>query len=477
MLKRTLFPASIFAFIGLSCLFPTSLHADDTQFLYLSGKGKDDPVKWDFMCSAGQNSGKWSTIGVPSNWELQGFGIYTYGTDRKNPWPKVEGNYKRTFTTPANWSDKEIRIVFEGVMTDTQVKINGQSAGAMHQGGYYQFKYEIGKLLKPAGQENLLEVTVDDESSTPSVNNAERRGDYWNYAGIFRPVYLEAVPSDYIDHVAIDAQADGTLNVDVSLAPKLQPTDTWLKLQVRDAAGNPFGEPITHPLNESQGRISAKLANAKLWTAETPNLYTLDVQLGRGANEIHSIRQKFGFRTIEARPGEGLFVNGSRIMLKGADRHSFWPDSGRTLSEKISRDDIALMKEMNMNAVRCSHYPPDQHFLDACDELGIYVLDELAGWHQAYDTATGTRLVQEMVTRDVNHPCILFWDNGNEGGWNAALDTEFAKYDPQNRAVLHPQQNALPRHRQLALPAIQRRGHQVERQQRLFPDGDAAWPL
>jgi hypothetical protein len=96
------------------------------------------------------------------------------------------------------------------------------------------------------------------------------------------------------------------------------------------------------------------------------------------------------------------------------------------------------MKEMNMNAVRMSHYPPDVHFLEACDELGLYVLDELAGWQGAYDTPTGVRLIGQIVRRDVNHPSILFWDNGNEGGWNTEVDGEFAKWDPQRRPVLHP---------------------------------------
>jgi hypothetical protein len=127
-------------------------------------------------------------------------------------------------------------------------------------------------------------------------------------------------------------------------------------------------------------------------------------------------------------------------MLRGTDRHCFWPDSGRTLSEQLSRDDIRLIKDMNMNAVRCSHYPPDIHFLEAADEMGLYVLDELGGWHAKYDDASGHRLVGEMVTRDVNHPSILFWDNGNEGGWNTHLDDDFDKWDPQQRHVLHPQQ-------------------------------------
>ena len=418
----------------------------ETETYYLSGKGKDDPVKWDFMCSAGRNSNVWTTIRVPSNWELQGFGVYTYGRENLRPWPKVRGHYKRNFNAPATWAGKEVFIVFEGVMTDTQVSVNGESAGDPHQGGYYRFKYDITKLLKTG--DNLLEVTVDDDSANDSINAAERRGDYWNYAGIYRPVYLEAVPQTRIDRVAINAKADGSLAADVFLndtvARVQYDTIMWtLEAKVLDAEGHAAGEPFLQkfPLLDNKTRVVTKIDHARLWTAETPNLYQLEFNLkDETGTLVHTVRQKFGFRTLEVRAGEGLFLNGSRIMLKGCCRHVFWPDSGRCVSEKISRDDIQLMKDMNMNAVRCSHYPPDQHFLDACDEMGMYVLDELAGWQHSYDTPTATRLVGEMVVRDVNHPCILFWDNGNEGGWNSAVDGEFAKWDPQQRHVLHPQQ-------------------------------------
>jgi hypothetical protein len=120
------------------------------------------------------------------------------------------------------------------------------------------------------------------------------------------------------------------------------------------------------------------------------------------------------------------------------DRHTFDADAGRATCAATSRLDVGLIKDMNMNAVRMSHYPPDAHFLDVCDELGLYVLDELAGWHQCYDADIGAKLVEAMVTRDVNHPCVLFWDNGNEGGWNRELDRLFAQFDPQQRTVLHP---------------------------------------
>jgi hypothetical protein len=211
-------------------------------------------------------------------------------------------------------------------------------------------------------------------------------------------------------------------------------------MRVLDASGRPVGSPITAKdvaLNAT-ANLSGTIPNPRLWTAETPNLYQLEVRLKLGDTVVHTVLQKFGFRTIELRPGQGMFVNGKRVFLRGVDRHSFWPDSGRTLSAQISRDDINVIKDLNANAVRSSHYPPDRHFLDACDELGIYVLDELGGWHGHYDTDIGQKLVKEMVEHDVNHPSVIFWDNGNEGGWNPALDGDFSKYDPQKRVVLHP---------------------------------------
>jgi hypothetical protein len=429
----------------LVLLLASVARAAETETQYLSGLGKDDPVKWEFKCDKGQNADKWSTIGVPSNWELQGFGIYTYG--RVTPsggWPRVHGIYRRTFTTPANWRDKAVFVKFEGVMTDTQVTINGQSAGPMHQGGYYAFKYDITSLLKPAGQQNEIQVDVDDDSMNESVNHAERRGDFWNYGGIFRPVYLEAVPKTFVDHMAINATAAGSLDVEVRLSDLRTGTSggtaATVEMQVLDLSGKPVGEPVTVKDVAFDGttQLAGKIVNPRLWTAETPNLYQLEVRLKLGDAVVHTVHQRFGFRTIELRPGQGLFVNGNRVFLKGFARHSFWPDSGRTLSEQISRDDINLMKEMNANAVRSSHYPPDRHFLDACDELGLYVLDELTGWQAHYDTDIGHKLVKEMVEHDVNHPSILFWDNGNEGGFNFDLDGDYAKYDPEKRTVLHP---------------------------------------
>ncbi len=444
---------SLVAFFATTVASPA--FAVETERLYLSGKGKDDPVQWDFTCTAGRNAKVASKIGVPSNWELQGFGTYTYGRD-KQIGPGVEGVYTRAFTVPGAWGvpggagGKRVYLVFDGAMTDTQATINQQSAGPKHQGGYYRFRYDVTKLLK-AG-ENQIQVTVDDESANPSVNNAERRGDYWNYGGIYRPVYLEALPSQSIDGVAVDAQANGAFSADITLDGFPQPGDDtapWtIEGQLIDSQGQNVGAPIVQPIDgrtpARSVRLSQRYANLQLWTAETPALYQMEFRLKRADAVVHSVRQRFGFRTIEVRdPGPGVdnpgvFLNGSQIKFRGICRHSFWPDSGRCLSESLNRADAQLLKQMNVDAVRMTHYPPDAEFLEACDEAGLYVLDELAGWHGHYDTSTGRRLVEEMVKRDVNHPCVLFWDNGNEGGFNVDIDDDFAKWDPQKRHVLHP---------------------------------------
>ena len=412
----------------------SSASAAPTERKYLSGTDKDHTVAWQFSVSAGRNSGGWNTIPVPSNWETKGFGNYTSG-DR--PKDAETGLYKTNFTVPNAWRGQHIDIVFEGAMTDTSVKINGVAAGPTHQGGFYRFHYDVTPLIK-FGQLNTLEATVDKVSADNSVNRAEQQGDYWSFGGIYRPVYLAARPAQSIERVAIDARADGTFAANVTLDGV---TDAdILAAQVQTLDGKPVGVAVSARIapGQTEQTLIAKINAPLQWTAETPNLYRVVIQLGRGKREIHRITQRFGFRTIEVREGDGVYVNGRKIMLKGSNRHSFWPESGRTTSATINRDDILLMKQMNMNAVRMSHYPPDVDFLDGCDELGLYVLDEIAGWQKKYDTPIGKKIVRETVLRDVNHPSILFWDNGNEGGWNTDLDDDYALYDPQKRHVLHP---------------------------------------
>ncbi len=438
------------AFSLLAFAATLSAAEPQTEVHFLSGQGPKDAVPWEFSVTGGRRAGEQTTIPVPSNWELQGFGTFNYGQEQNKA--SEHGLYRLRFAVPTEWKGRRIRLVFDGVMTDATVKLNGRSAGPTHQGGFYRFRHDITSLVKVgagAENENLLEVDVAKVSANPETELAERGGDYWVFGGIFRPVWLEAVPAQSIEQLAIDARADGALTVDVTLGsvrdgsrpdgPGLAPER--VEGQVIDAAGQPVGPVFTQKIPAGgigRLRLTTHLDAPRLWNAETPNLYTLRVSRWRGETAVHTVSQRFGFRTFEVRDGQGLFLNGQRILLKGVNRHSFRPETGRALTREDCFADVRLLRQMNMNAVRMSHYPPDEAFLEACDELGLYVLDELSGWQRAHGTTVGRLLVREMVERDVNHPSILFWDNGNEGGFNRDLDGEFALYDPQQRRVLHP---------------------------------------
>ncbi len=421
----------------LTLALSAGLHAQQTQTIYLSGTGLRDTRTWEFRCSDGENSGKWGKIEVPSQWELQGYGEYNYGRGSGPSKPLNEyGEYRHKFKVPSSWKGKNVKIVFEGVMTDTEVSINGKSAGPVHRGGFYRFEYDITDLLR-YGASNKLEVTVRKESDNASVNNAERHADWWNFGGIYRPVYLTCTEKEHIGHYAIDARADGvmTVSLDVHNAPEGSTINYSL---------SPLSEPgmvlNSHemPLKASSQTDTLVWGRVQSWDCEHPNLYVLSMELVSPVGKtLHRVNQRVGFRTVEFRPKDGLYVNGIKVVLKGINRHTFHPEGGRCTDYQISLTDAKLIKEMNMNAVR-SHYPPDTHFLDICDSLGIFYLDELAGWHGRYDDKVGAILVEEMVRRDVNHPSIILWDNGNEGGWNTHLDPLFTKYDPQKRHVIHP---------------------------------------
>jgi hypothetical protein len=411
--------------------------AQETDIVYLSGTGFNNTVEWDFFCSDGANSKKWSNIEVPSHWELQGFGEYTYGRWYKQQGhsPSDEtGHYKTMFNAPKDWENKKVNIVFEGVMTDTKVMINGIQAGEIHQGGFYRFKYDISDKIK-LGEQNLLEVFVSKHSADRLVNAAERKADWWLFGGIYRPVFLEVLPESHIAQIKVDPKADGSFTGHLNL----ENIDGYSTLRyfITDTNGEKFPIYESHiNANTKSTIISTKWDGVKPWTPETPNLYNLTVELISDSKKQHVITERIGFRTVEVRPQDGIYVNGTKVVLKGVNRHTFWPEGGRCTNKEISVMDVNLIKEMNMNAVRV-HYPTDKHFLDACDSLGIFFIDELAGWQNAYNTEVGTKLVKEMIDRDVNHPCVILWSNGNEGGWNYDIDPLFEELDPQKRDVIH----------------------------------------
>jgi len=440
----------------------------ETQRQYLSGHGCDDMVQWDFQCTDGRNAGKWTKIGVPSCWELQGFGTYQYGMrfyGKATPEGIADekGQYKTEFTLPEEWAGRQILLVFEAVFTDMRATINGRKAGnGLYSGGFTRHTIDVSDRVFFGKKKNRLEVEVAKESSNPQVNLAERRADYWNFGGIWRPVFIVSKPTQNIQRVAIDAKADGRFTADVFLNRAVPGSSVVVDLV--DDKGKKVATSPSFPVTSDQAKADFTVQNPKLWNAEQPNLYTAVFTLKNAEGRtLHMERQKFGFRTIEYRHSyrnekgemsnekwashvfgceeDGVFINGKKVIMKGVNRHSFRPESGRTLSKQKNIEDVLLIKSMNMNAVRLSHYPADPEFLDACDSLGLYVECEQPGWHWAHETVTGSQIVEEMVTRDVNHPSIIFWSNGNEGGFNYELEPVFAKFDPQQRVVLYPWAN------------------------------------
>ena len=416
-----------------------------TQRVYLSGHGCDDMVQWDFYCTDGAHSGEWTKIGVPSCWELQGFGTYQYGMrfygkETPDGIASEEGRYRYEFKLPKEWEGRQIELVFEAAMTECVAFINGRKAGNAHQGGFSPFRLDVSDRIFCGDKVNKLEVTVQKESKTNTKTNlAERRADYWNFGGLIRPVYVESRPASNISRVAIDGHMDGTFAADVFLNHALSGAKVVTTLLTEG------GKQVTRtetPVHSDRAKVTMSAKNVQSWSAETPVRYVARFELLNAEGKVlHTTDQKFGFRTIELREHDGLFINGQRINVRGVNRHSFRPESGRTLSYQKNLEDVELIKSMNMNAVRLSHYPADPEFLDICDSLGLYVMEELSGWHWAHDTMNGKKLVMEMVTRDVNHPSIIWWSNGNEGGFNYELEPSFYEYDPQHRTVIYPWSN------------------------------------
>lgn len=261
-------------------------NAQNTEKVYLSGTGSDNTVNWEFFCTGGMNANKWTKIAVPSCWELQGFGKYDYGFAKDSVRGKEKGLYKHTFNVPSSWKGKVINIVFEGVMTDAEVKINGQSAGPVHQGAFYAFKYDISKLVKH-GENNLLEVTVSKHSANESVNNAERKADFWIFGGIFRPVWLEVLPEIRIEKIHLYGGADGKFIADIKAAgsPLFD-----VKAALYDERGVLMDTANFQHTNLYSAwtsfRAEKKIRNYKLWSPESPVLYTAVITIVKGGKTM-----------------------------------------------------------------------------------------------------------------------------------------------------------------------------------------------
>ena len=229
--------------------------------IYLSGTGIDDTRTWEFRCSKGNNSGRWMPIEVPCCWELQGFGDYTYGRwyTVKGQKPSDEtGTYRHRFDAPKSWQGQRVKLVFDGVMTDADVLINGKPAGETHRGAFYRFSYDITDLLH-FGQQHVLEVHVAKQSANKSVNAAERRADWWLFGGIYRPVWLEVVPQVHMARLTVDADQTGRLRAKIDLEGK--PTGYRVEVSLRKLDD---GQSMTDEAGQTILSTPARACTAKM---------------------------------------------------------------------------------------------------------------------------------------------------------------------------------------------------------------------
>ena len=405
-------------------------------------------------------------IPVPSNWALQGFEEPIYARTRRGG----EGFYVLRFQAPAALAGKRVLLHFGGVWDSAEVWLNAAPLGR-HDSGFTGFAYDVTANLK-AGAENRLTVRVRQftKDSTFDTN------DDWAMGGIYRDVWLEAMPAaTYIDRVetstTFDAQfRDADLNLRVLVSGSrgfggggrggaagggrgaIPTPDPGYDL--RAILTGPDGKEVQRsvlaiPAHRGTARdtlLTMHVNAPRRWTAETPDLYRLTVELVQGGAVTHARTSAVGFRQISTTGGV-LRINGQAVKLRGVCRHDENPDVGRATRREDWLQDLRLMKAANINMVRTSHYPPAEGFIDLCDEMGMYVLDEVPmgfGGGSGDDPSflsSGLLRAQETIARDRNHPSVIVWDIGNENpftGLHLAMIRLVKGADP-TRPVLMPQ--------------------------------------
>jgi len=399
------------------------------------------------------NESRWTNITVPGNWQLQGNFDPPVFTNIKHPFradpPRVPqdynptGLYRKTFTVPDEWNGQQVFLHFAGVQSNATVYLNGKKIG-YNEDGMTPAEYNITKMLRPG--DNLLAVQVLNWSDGSWLEDQ----DFWRLSGIYRDVFIYSTPSqhirDYFVTTDLDAQykdAVFSLKVTVKNYAAATAKNLSVKITLADASSLPVLEKVVKAGiigagKEALVKINEPVRDPLKWTAETPNLYTLTLELISASGEVlEVISSKTGFREVEIKNGQLLF-NGQAIDIKGTNRHEFDPVRGRALTRESMIRDIILMKRLNINAVRTCHYPNDTEWYSLCDEYGLYVMDEAnieshelwadrryyIAEKPEWKAAWVDRGVS-MVMRDRNHPSIFSWSMGNETGWGANFDAMY----------------------------------------------------
>ena len=403
-----------------------------TNYMTLNGTWKFNWVKdadsrpTDFW-KTGFNDKGWDDLQVPAVWELNGYGDpiyvnvgYAWRNQFQNNPPEVPtennhvGSYRREIVVPASWNGKDIIAHFGSVTSNMYLWVNGRYVG-YSEDSKLEAEFDLTPYLKP-GQKNLIAFQVFRWCDGSYLEDQ----DFFRYSGVGRDCYLYARNKKRIQDIRVTPDLDaayqnGSLSINLDLKGSGK-----VDLELVDTQGK---QVATATANKS-GLITMNVENPKKWSAETPYLYTLRASM-QGSNEVIPVR--VGFRKIELK-GDQILVNGKAVLFKGADRHEMDPDGGYVVSPERMLQDIQIMKQFNLNAVRTCHYPDDNLWYDLCDQYGIYVVaeanieshgmgygDKTLAKNPSYKKAHLERN-QRNVQRGFNHPSIIFWSLGNEAG-------------------------------------------------------------
>ncbi|HLA94845.1 MAG TPA: glycoside hydrolase family 2 TIM barrel-domain containing protein, partial [Pyrinomonadaceae bacterium] len=328
--------------------------------------------------------------------------------------------YRRHFKLPKELKGQRIFVDFGGVMTAAKVFINGKNLGE-YKGGYTPFSFELTNDINWAG-DNVLAVEVD---STERKDIPPFGGmiDYLTFGGIYRDVQIRAVADTFIANVFAKPvnvlQSDRSVNVSVFVAGKTE-RDLQLNAELRDGSKVLATGKRNVVGTETQDIVLSNLGQVELWDIQKPKLYDVRVTITSGSTVVDHYETLFGFREAKFTP-EGFYLNGKALKLRGLNRHQTYPFVGQAMPERVQKRDAWILKnELKCNIVRTSHYPQSPHFLDACDEYGLLVFEEIPGWQHVGDKAWQDLTVQhvgEMIHRDWNHPSIILWGvRVNESG-------------------------------------------------------------
>ena len=411
----------------------------------------------------------WGEIDVPANMEIQGYGRPYYIDESwefpADP-PRVPrddnpvGSYRREFEVPAQWAGRRVFLTFDGVSSAFYVWVNGQRVG-FSKDSRTPAEFDITDAVRPGRNHVAVEVYRYSDGYYLECQ------DMWRLSGIFRDVTLVSRAATHIRDVAVtasldDTYRDGLLSVAIDLRRQGEgaPAAYAVLAELQDPSGAAVWpaprrlEVVVSGRDHREVRLRETLPAVARWTADTPNLYTLQLTLtGPGAEVLESMPLRIGFRRVEIAGGR-LRVNGVPIVIRGVNRHEWDPRRGWAITEDSMMADLTLLKQFNINAVRTSHYPNQARWYGLCDEFGLYVIDEanIESHGISFDadktlgnnplwTAAHLDRVQRMVERDKNHPSIIGWSLGNEAGDGMNFQAAYAwikKRDPSRPVQYEP---------------------------------------